>query len=236
MNAEQTEQTDVVVTPAKHGRERRLPAVSAVGGLPTVSLLPRELRAAARERVLRRVFLGGVLVAVVVAGLATAGASAISGAAQTRLDAANARTQTLVAQLGRFRDVQLLQQDIAVGNAAVEVASSTEIDWQQQLAIITAEMPADFVITSLQTDSASVYADFGQGSTPLDKPRAATIQMSLTATDVSVLPRWLYRLRSTPAYANATASVSAGDESEYTVLVTIDLSAAALVNAKEPTE
>ena len=103
----------------RRGLELRRTPVVVVGGLPTVSLIPRELKAAARGRSVRRLLVVGVVAAAVVAAGATVGATALAGAAQAQLDAANERTQTLSRQLAKFRDVQALQQSIAVGEAAV---------------------------------------------------------------------------------------------------------------------
>lgn len=221
---------------AKRGFElRRRPAL-LVGGVPTVSLLPRELRAAARGRSIRRAFVFGVVVAVVVAGGATAGASALAGASQARLAAANATTQELVGQLAKFRDVQLIQQDVALGTAAVEVASSTEIDWQGQIDSIEADMPTGWDVTSIQADSASPVVDYAQGASPLDQPRAATMQLSITTTDMTTIGPWLRKLRSIEAYADASASVISDDTTGYTIQLTLHLSPKALESAKKATK
>jgi Tfp pilus assembly protein PilN len=212
---------------------RRRPEVIIAGGLPTVSLIPRELRAAARERATRRYLIMGVVTALLVAVAATAGSTVLAGAAQARLDSANAQTQELVGQLAKFRDVQKLQRDIAAGDAAVTVVTSTEIDWQAQIESIEAEMPKGFSVTSLQADSATPVAAYGQGASPLEKPRAATVQMSVTARDISGLPRWLRMLRSIPAYADATASVLSDGSGTYTVQLIIHLSPKALVAAEK---
>jgi hypothetical protein len=217
--------------PGRRGLELRRQPVFVIGGSPRVSLLPRELRAAARDRSVRRMLVIGVAAVLVVAAGATAGATALAGAAQGRLDASNARTGALVAQLGKFRDVQVLQQDIAVGNAAVQVASSTEIDWQAQIDAIEAEMPSGYRVTTIQADSATPILDYAQGTTPLDQPRAASLQMSVETTDITPLPPWLRKIRSVPAYADASASVTSDDSSGYTIQITIHLSPKALESA-----
>ena len=231
MSLEQlVQKTDPAATRRRSLTLRKQPEF-AVGGLPTVSLIPRELRTAARERSIRRYLIIGVATALVVAAAATAGATTLAGAAQQRLDSANQQTQMLTSQLGKFRDVQLLQRDLATGNAAEKVATSTEIDWQTQIAAIKADMPAGFTVTSIQADSATIVADYGQGSSPLDRPRAATVQMSVVASDITLLPRWLRLLRSMPSYADATASVLSDGGTKYTVQIVLHLSPKALVAA-----
>jgi Tfp pilus assembly protein PilN len=230
MNLDEMVRDPAATAPARRGLEFRKRPDIVVGGLPTVSLLPSELRNAAREKSVRRALVAAVVVALVVVGGATAGAAAVSGAAQSRLDLANAETQTLLGQLGKFRDVQALQQDILLGKAAVKVGSSTEIDWQQQLEAIEADMPGDFTITSVQADGATPTLDYPQGTSPLDRPRAASMTLGVTAPDASLLPRWLRKLRSLPAYADATASVTSDGASGYIVQVVLHLSPKALIS------
>jgi hypothetical protein len=219
--------------PAKRGLslELRKRPEFIVGGLPTVSLLPRELKAAARGRSLRRMFIGGVVVAIIVAGGATAAATALAGSAQARLDASNATTQGLVAQLGKFRDVQALQQSILLGTAAVQVASSTEIDWQAQIDAIEGDMPSGWAVTGIQADSASPITDYAQGTSPLDQPRAASMQMSITTNDITTVGPWLHKLRTITAYADATAAIISDESSGYTIQLTLHLSPKALISA-----
>jgi hypothetical protein len=217
--------------PAKRGLElRRRPPVILAGGLPTVSLLPREFRAAARGRTIKRAFVAGVVVAVAVAASATAGATALSNAAQSRLDDSNATTQQLVGQLAKFREVQALQQGIAVGNAAVQVGTSTEIDWQAQIDAVESAMPAGWTVTSITADSASPVQSYTQGTSPIEMPRAATMLVSITTNDISSVGPWLRELRSTKAYADATASVLS-DSSSYNIQLTLHLSPKAIVSA-----
>ena len=218
--------------PARRGLEiRRRPEIM-VGGLPAVSLLPRELKAAARDRSVRRLLVVGVAATLVVALGGTAGAMVLDNAAQSRLASSSARSQQLVAQLGKFKDVQQLQQGIALGGAAAAVGDSTEIDWNAQIQDIKADMPSGYSVQTVTADSASAIAPYPQGTTPLEQPRAATLAMTVTTQSILELPIWLRKLRSIPAYADATANVSSDQTTGYSVLVTIHLSPKALVNAK----
>ncbi|GAA2751389.1 hypothetical protein [Amnibacterium kyonggiense] len=216
---------------AKRGLEIRRTPEFVAGGLPTVSLLPRELKAAARSRSIQRAFAAGVVVAVILAGGATAGAMAIASAAQSRLDASNAASQQLLSQLSRFQDVQMLQQSIRLGEAAVMVGSSTEIDWQAQIDAVEALMPSGWTVTSIQGDSASPVLDYSQGTSPLDVPSVASVQMAITTSDISSVGPWLRKLRGIPAYGDATASVISDDTTGYTIQLTLHLTPKALVNA-----
>lgn len=230
-NFDQVVERPEQATPARRGIELRRRPDFTVGGLPSVSLLPRELKAAARTRSIQRAFGAGVVLAVIIAGGATAGASALAGAAQSRLDASNASSRQLVAQLSRFQDVQKLQQSILLGSAAVSVASSTEVDWQAQIDEVEALMPAGWTVTTIQADSATPIVDYSQGSTPLEVPRAASMQMSIATNDITAVGPWLRKVRTIPAYGDATASVISDETAGYTIQLTLHLTQKALVNA-----
>lgn len=204
----------------------------AVGGVPQVSLLPKEIRDAAKGRTTRALLGGAVVLAVALAAGASALASVSATEAQQRLDAANTQTQTLAAKLGKFTDVQKLQQQVALGEAAVRVGTSTRIDWKQQMDAIEAEMPPDFIISAFTVDGATPMADFAQGSGALDVPRAATVTMNVDAPTINRLPYWLRLLRSMPAYADASATAEATSDDDgvsgYSVTITAALSPKAL--------
>ncbi|MFD1721174.1 hypothetical protein [Amnibacterium endophyticum] len=216
------------------GERRREPAV---GGLPRVSLLPPEIRDAARVTVVRRVLIGSVAASVgaVLAGVLLAGA--VAGASNDRLTAANDRTQGLAAQIAKFSDVARLDQQIAVGTAAAAVGSSTQIDWRAQYDAITADMPFGYSVESMTADSATVTTPYGQGDSPLERPRVATVVLSVDAPNTAQLPGWLRELRSIPAYADATASWADGSSSSggsgVNITLTVHLDERALVNQQE---
>lgn len=214
---------------------RRQPVV---GGLPRVSLLPPEIRNANRTALIRR----GLIVSVAAAvGAAAAGvllAGAVAGAANDRLTTANDRTQSMAAQIAKFADVSRLDQQIAVGKAAALVGASTQIDWSAQYNDVVADMPSGYSVTSMAGDSALVTAPYDQGGSPLERPRVATIVLNVEAPNTTQLPIWLRRLRSIPAYADATASWTqgTGDASSagaVTISLTVHLDKKALVNQKE---
>lgn len=196
--------------------------------MPQVSLMPAEISGLARGRRVRAALAGVVVLAVLATAGGVALATTVSSEADARAAAAQQRLSSASAQLAKFKDVQSLQQRIALGEAAQRVGSSTAIDWQRWIGLIEADLPAGFSVQSVQTDSATPFADYPQGTTPLDRPRAATVQLTMTAPSIAELPVWLRGLKSLPAYADATPTVTSG-ESGYTVLVTIHLTTAAYI-------
>ena len=209
-------------------RTRREPAQrrALIGGTPQVSLLPTEVRDAARGRSTRLLLVGGVAVAVAIAAAMTVAGSLANTQSQTRLQTAQAQTPLLMQRIAKFNDVQALQQRVALGQAAKKVGASTEIDWHQQLLDIQQDMPYGYTITDITADSASVIADYPQGTSPLEKPRVATVTLTVDAQDITLLPAWLRKLRAIPAFADETSSFQAGDSTKggYVVDVVVHLS------------
>lgn len=200
------------------------PATPSKIPMPQVSLLPTEIRSAARGRTTRIALAGAVVVALVAVMGATALATVGASDAQLRLDGANARTGVLSSQVGKFTDVQRLQKTLALGKAAAAVGASTEVDWTKQMADIERDMPDGYRVESITADSATPFEDYQQGNTPLELPRAATVQLVASTPTITDLPEWLRRLRTIPAYADATASVQDSETDGYSVALTVHLS------------
>ena len=207
----------------------------AVGLVPQVTLLPAEVLEAGTFAARRRRLVGAVVLAAAAAVVAVVLATGVDGAASARLAQENARTAVLTPQLGKFDDVRDLQRRIALGRAAVKVGGSTMIDWNEQITDIEASMPSSFTVTSVSAAGATPTSVYPQGSTPLEPRRAATV--TLTATTSSLGPdyaAWLRLLRSTRAYADATATL-ATNEGVTTVTLTVHLDAKA-IRAADPME
>jgi hypothetical protein len=217
---------------ALRGGARRL-----VGGSPQVSLLPAEVREAGAVAAHRRKLIALVVVAAVVAAGAIVVAQQVRARDEARLADANRQSQMLSSQLAKFADVRALQKQIAVGKAGVSVGSSTLIDWQQQIDLIEAAMPAGYTVTSLNADGATPLAIYPQSENLLEPRRAATILMTTTsATSGDEFSRWLSELRDIPSYSDATANVSYNtDSGTYTTDLTIHLGGKVL-SAKAWTE
>ncbi|MGN6742079.1 MAG: hypothetical protein ACTHJL_02115 [Amnibacterium sp.] len=200
-----------------------------VGGYAQVSLLPREMLDADRRRAIRRRLVGGVvLTAVVVAG-GVAGSVALAMSAQSAL-AVQAHEQAQLAQrMQRYLSVEQLQSQLALDKAAARVGSSTAIDWDPQIDRIDQALPSSYQITAISTDSATPTSDFSQGSTPLDKPRAASVTITVQTTSISALPGWIASVTALPEVADASPVVSSADSCKYTVVLTVHLTTKAYI-------
>ena len=207
-----------------------------LGGPPLVSLLPREMLDATSRRATRRALLLAVAGVALITGALIAASGLAASSAQSELDEASQQLAVLNGQLAKFSDLQREQQQVALGNAAVKVGSSTSIDWDAQISAVESAMPAPFTITGVSTTSAVPGTPFEQSSDPLDPTRVATMNISATATSIDELPRWLRELRALPAYASARPLVGRSDDSsgtEFSITITLDLDKDAFVPQKE---
>lgn len=201
---------------------------TVVRRLPQVSLLPAEVRGQGQTRRARGLMIAGVLAAVVVVAAGAVSAAGVAAEADARQADASDRLSSTAAQLAKFKDVQGLQQRVALGAAAVRVGGSTAIDWQRWIGLLEADMPAGYSVTSVQADSATPFTDYAQGESPLEKPRAATVQITAETASLDQLPVWLRQLKSVPGYADLTFAVSDSDAG-HSVQVTVHLTTAAYV-------
>lgn len=207
------------------------------GGTPQVSLLPTEVREAGAVMAHRRKMIAIVIATAVVAAGGIALAGKAESDAQARLADETAQGQVLDGQLAKFNDVRALENVIAVGKAGVAVGSSTLIDWQQQVDLIEAAMPAGYVVTTVNANGATPLAIYQQSDNLLEPRRAATIALTVTApTNGDEFSAWLSKLRSIPAYVDASADVTYNRETtEYTIDLTVHLGKKA-ISAKAWTE
>ncbi|HEV7624201.1 MAG TPA: hypothetical protein VGO26_08700 [Amnibacterium sp.] len=208
------------------GAKRQRPMA---GTFPQVSLLPREMLQGGRRRRIRRRLVAAVVVVAVVVAAGIAGSAAMAVGAAGDL-AARTRQQTLLQQqLLRYQAVQRIDSHLALDRSAARVGSSTAIDWDARIDLITAGLPAGFAITAVMTDAATPVTDYAQGVTPLDRPRAAMVAVTARATSLAQLPAWISSVTSLPDVADASPVVSSVDGGKYTVVLTVHLTTKAYI-------
>jgi hypothetical protein len=194
-----------------------------VGAYAQVSLLPRELLLSDRRRLVRRRLIAGVVVTAVVVGAGVAGSAFLAVGAAADLAAQTGQQAQLAQQMQKYGAVQQLDAALALDKAAIRVGSSTAIDWDPQIDRIRRDIPAGFSIAAISTDSATPIADYAQGSTPLDAPRAASVTITAKTGSIDDLPQWIQAVTALPEVADASPAVSSGDGGKYTVVLTVHL-------------
>lgn len=204
------------------------PPALEIGGEPRADLLPPELRRQ-REAIRMRHHLWASTVVLVVLMLLGTGVAAFQ-AFQGKLSLASEqqRTSALAAQQSKYLKVRVVQDEIGFLQAAQEVGTSTEIDWQGYLNKVKATLPANVTLTSVTIAAGSPLASFTQSSVPLQGSRVATLSFVATSQTLPEVPAWLDSLTTLPGYTDASpGNVARADTGVYTVNITMHISEAA---------
>ncbi|MBU1587317.1 MAG: hypothetical protein KKH51_05155, partial [Actinobacteria bacterium] len=116
---------------------------------------------------------------------------------------------------------------ITLIEAGQYVGASTEIDWKAYLEGLQATLPDGVVINSVQTDSATPFADYVQSTTPLEGSRVATLVFTARSPGLPSIPTWLDGLGQLKGFADAVpGSVNRQeDDGSYLVNITMHINA-----------
>lgn len=195
-----------------------------IGGESRVDFLPAEVRIKRRGRiVLRRLGFSIFLVIVLMVGC-TALVRAQALQAHRNLAIEEANTQYLISEQQRFGDVAKAQNEIATIQAAQQVGTSTEIDWQEYLTSVQATLPSNVTIETINIDSATPFAPYTQATAPLQGSRIATLSFTALSPTLPKVPTWLIALTSLPGYSDASpGSVTRIESGAYSVSITMHI-------------
>jgi len=146
--------------------------------------------------------------------------------------AEQSRTASLTAQQAQYADVQLALDDVAIGETALAVGGSTEINWLDYLGRVQASLPAGVVLDSYSIDAATAIEQYAQSESPLQGARIATLEFTALSPALPEIPDWLLRLRELPGFVDANpGSVTLQDSGTgYTASITMHIDAQAYSN------
>lgn len=203
----------------------------SIGGESRVDLLPPEVRFGRRAKVVRHqvgfaLFLATILM---IGGVALVRAQALQ--AQVNLSIEEASTNSLLLQQRKYIEVQKVQEEINTIQAAQQVGTSTEIDWQQYLISVRATLPSSVTLDTISIDAATPFALYTQATVPLQGARIATLRFTAKSSTLPKVPAWLIALTSLPGYADASpGSVTRSESGAYSVSITMHINEAAFTN------
>ncbi|MFF1878190.1 hypothetical protein [Leifsonia sp. NPDC058230] len=217
---------------------KRGASIIVVGDEPRVDLLPPEVRASRRSKGTRRALGYGVLATVLVMVVAVGGGFALNVAAQAKLLVTQSQTVSILAQQQKFMDARTVQNEVATAQAAQQVGASTEIDWSPYLASIQSILPPSVTVQTVNVDSSSPLALYGQSSDPTQKPRVATVAFTAETSTLPDVPAWLRSLEKLPGFADGVAGTITLDQTTniYTAGVTLHVDQRAFAKRFEPKE
>ncbi len=204
---------------------------------PQVDLLPQEIRDARRLRVLRRWLGVGLLVVVLVALIAYAGALYLAGEARSRLADAQAETSRLVAEQATYAAVPLVLGQIASVEDTRESGTSTEVLWAPYLGSLRAVTPVGVSYDSISADTGSPAAPWSGSVDPLGGAAVGQISFSARAQTLPDVAAWSDALETVPGFADpwfSSATITDEDGIHYQVTCTVDLTEAAYAQRFAP--
>lgn len=202
-----------------------------LGAAPRVSLMPPELGERNRQLGVQRGLRLLMFTVIVLVIAAIGGAWYLAFSANLQMQAEQARTADLLLEQQQYADVQAAIRDVQLGEAALRVGGSTEIDWKDYLSRVQASLPEGVVLDSFTVDAATVTQQYPQSSIPLQGARIATLQFSAISPTLPEIPAWLTALRDLPGFVDATpGSVSRAGDGRYTASIEMHIDAEAYSN------
>jgi len=215
---------------------RREVAGFAVGASPRVDLLPPEVRAGQQDRQVRRWFILGALLALVVVVGGYALATLVAVQAQSALDQAQARTDDLLAQQQQYAEVRDVQRQLDIASAATTIGSSTEVDWADYVRKLSAVLPGGATLTAVSVDGATPFEAYPQPTAPLQVARIATLRLTATSPTLPDVSSWIDAMVVVPGISSVAPVSISGSDAGFAVEFEVTLSRAAWSNQPEETE
>ncbi|NEM91205.1 hypothetical protein [Galbitalea soli] len=203
-------------------RSARTQDVLRIGGEPRVSLLPPEVGARKRARVLRRRLGLGLIgvVVVVAAGVALAMVSLVGS--QLALTEAQLKATDLLAQQRQYGDVLKVKADVVAVTKSQALATAQEIAWAPYIADIQKTLPASMKITAFSAGIDAPFAAQPANVDPLQGPRIATLKLTVS-TPQQQISGWLASLNVLPGFVDATPESVTLDQGSPDYLVVVDI-------------
>lgn len=195
-----------------------------IGGQSRVDFLPAEVRIKRRGRIVLRRFGFSISIIILLMIGCTALVRAQALQAHRNLAIEEANTKYLIAEQEKFGEVAKAQNEIATIQAAQQVGTSTEINWQEYLTSVQATLPSNVTIETINIDSATPFAPYTQATAPLQGSRIATLSFTALSPTLPKVPTWLIALTSLPGYSDASpGSVTRTESGAYSVNITMHI-------------
>jgi Tfp pilus assembly protein PilN len=175
-----------------------------VGGFPRVSLLPPSVAEEARERRLTRRFVVAVAGVLLIAALGVVATSVLAAQARSGLSVAQHETATLSAEQAKYREADELARLLATLEDARAYATSTEIDWTDYIAKVSATMPAGTRLDEVSVSASAPWETPLAPSGPLRGDVAGTLKLRVSSDTEAELTAWVRSLEALPGYADSS--------------------------------
>jgi Tfp pilus assembly protein PilN len=194
--------------------------VTTLAMLPRVNLLPPEIAAAQRLRVVQAGLGAGVLAAVVVVGGLFVVATGQQHSAQTDLDTAKATGTSLQAEQAKYADVPKVYAEVEARQAQLSQAMGQEIRWSYFLNDLSLRTPAKVWLTNVTvTENVDGATTAPAAPTGWGTPGIGTVTFQGKGFTHNDVASWLRALGQQPGLADPyfTQSVQEGEGDQSSV-------------------
>ena len=206
------------MSPAAKPRDQRL----VLGGVPRAELLPPELKQEATASAQRRVMVLLIVLALVVTGGATFGASVLAAQSAAELEQANGRTTEILLEQGKYAEARQLAARVSASEDAGAIVMATDIDWVAQLALIDATAASvGATVDNTAVTQSTAFAVVDEPADLLEKPRVATVVLTATTPTLPNLADWLEAFEALPGFAGVTFGTATLTGLGYDTVVTV---------------
>ncbi|WP_199721559.1 PilN domain-containing protein [Cellulomonas rhizosphaerae] len=209
--------------------------------LPQVNLLPPEVWAARGLRRTKRMLAFVLLGTLALCALAWMFSLFDAGQAQSDLDAAEADTARVQAQLHdpKYAEVPLVLGALDANRTALPMAMATDVDWSAYVNAIAAVLPEGASIDAFTVTYATPMSGPVDPTDPLQGPSLGQIAFTGRSVTVPDTAAWLKALNSVPGFEDAWLDSAAvtGDEDNgeyYAFSSTVQVSDEALTHRFDP--
>lgn len=176
--------------------------------LPQVNLLPPEVRAARGLVNVKRWLAIALVIVVVAIGLVYVLAMLARNSAENTLATEQARTAELQTEVAKYDEVPRVLANLARTKDALQLGTSTEIQWKSYLDAITAVLPEGVSIDSFIVSQTTPWMAAVGPQDPLVTPGVANISFTVRATTLPNTAAWLDALDAIPNLSSPTLSMA----------------------------
>lgn len=217
----------------------RRPDAVPVATWPQVNLLPGEVTQGRRLKATKKLLVAALLVVVLIATLAYAGALWLANTAAADLAAEQAETARLQDEKAQYAEVPRVRSQISQAETARQQGMASEILWPSYLEALRAKTPTGVSYDSLTVNVGTPAQPFVGGSNPLgDLTAIGQVTFSARSATLPDTAAWMDEIETVDGLSNPWFSSASMTERDgvifYQVEATVDLLPSALSGRFEP--
>lgn len=185
-----------------------------LGGEPRVQLLPPSIAQREKVRQAQSLTVLSIVLAIIVAGGAIAGAFFVSVNSAATLVQAQAETASIQAQQLQYVAGAIAAADVQDGTDAITVVGATDVDWRSIFDQVRAALPEGAAISAFVVTARGPWEAKITSEAPLRGEREATVQLTISSPSVLEMVSFYQTLSAhVDAFADAVLTKSQYDVS-----------------------